>query len=47
MKIIVYYNEHGYRIENNLDGEVLYEAGNSPLNRQPFAAPKMAWTLKQ
>jgi hypothetical protein len=31
MKIIGYYNLDGYRIEDNLDGEVLYEAGNNPL----------------
>ena len=31
MEIIGYYNLDGYRIEDNLDGEVLYEAGNNPL----------------
>jgi len=31
MKIIGYYNLDGYRIEDNLDGEILYEAGNNPL----------------
>lgn len=29
MKIIGYYHAYGYRIEDNLDGEMLYEAGNS------------------
>ena len=31
MEIIGYYDLDGYRIEDNLDGEVLYEAGNNPL----------------
>lgn len=29
-KLIGYYNEYGYRIEDNLDGEELYIAGNNP-----------------
>jgi hypothetical protein len=32
MKIIGYYNLDGYRIEDNLDGEILYEAGNNPFD---------------
>jgi hypothetical protein len=31
MKIIGYYNHYGYRIEDNENGKVLYEAGNNPL----------------
>jgi len=30
-KLIGFYNEYGYRIEDNLDGAVLYTAGNNPL----------------
>lgn len=29
-ELIGYYDLDGYRIEDNLDGEVLYEAGNNP-----------------
>ena len=36
MKIIGYYNLDGYRIEDNLDGEVLYEAGNNPLESTSY-----------
>ena len=30
MEIIGYYDLDGYRIEDNLDGDVLYDAGNNP-----------------
>ncbi len=31
MKLIGYYDDYGYRIEDDDNGTVLYEAGNNPL----------------
>lgn len=45
-QLIGYYNRHGYRIEDNLDGEILYEAGNNPLESTSHVDPADGLNLK-
>lgn len=36
MEIIGYYDENGYQIENHRECEILYQAGNNPLESSSY-----------
>ena len=45
MKIIGFYDKFGYTIEDESTGEVLYTAGNNPLESSSIVSPEKGLTI--